>query len=77
MEEANLREVREELARLEAEEARLSAARDRLHKQIDLGFETQTTRAREREVSDERRQLHQRIASLRELLPEPEASSAG
>jgi hypothetical protein len=68
MEEATLDEVRAELARLEAEESRLSAVRDRLHNQIDFGFETQTTREREREVSDERRQLHQRIASLRELL---------
>ncbi len=76
MEEANLQDLRAELARLEAEEVRLSAVRDRLHKQIDLGFETQTTREREREVSDERRQLHERIASLRELLGQAEPSSA-
>ena len=68
MEGANTDELREELAQLEAAEARLSAERDRLQRQIDLGFETATTRTREREVSDERRQLHERIDTLREKL---------
>ena len=53
---------------MEAAEARLSAERSRLQDKIDFGFETESTRAREREVSDERRQLHQRIDALREQL---------
>ena len=57
-----------ELAKLEAAEARLSAERDRLHNQIDFGFETTSTRDREREVSDERRQLHDRIDELKQQL---------
>jgi uncharacterized protein YlxW (UPF0749 family) len=61
-------ELREELAALEAEEARLSAERRRLHNQIDYGYGNETTRAREREVSDARRELHERIDALRELL---------
>ena len=68
MEDAAAHKLREELATLEAAEARLSAERDRLQRQIDLGFETATTRSREREVSDERRQLHERIDALREQL---------
>jgi len=71
MEEANLLTLREELAALEAEEARISAERRRLHHQIDYGFATETTRAREREVSDHRRQLHRRIDALRERLGIP------
>jgi hypothetical protein len=53
---------------LEEVEARLSAERRRLHDQIDYGFATATTRAREREVSHERRELHRRIDALREVL---------
>ena len=68
MSEASLDDLRDELARLEAEEAQLSAVRDRLHQQIDFGYGSETTRAREREVSDERRELHQRIDSLRKLV---------
>ncbi len=60
--------LRRELTRLEEEEARLSAERDRLHHQIDFGFESGTTRTREQEISAERRQLHHRIDSLRKLL---------
>lgn len=71
MDDANAAELREELAQLEAAEARLSAERDRLQRQIDLGFETATSRKREREVSDERRQLHDRIDALREQLAGP------
>lgn len=71
MEEAGVDELRRELARLEAEEARLSAQRDHLHRQIDFGFETGTTRGREREVSVERRKLHERVDELREQLGTP------
>lgn len=66
--EPSLDELHDELARLEAEEAQLSAARDRLHNQIDFGFGSETARAREREVSDERQALHRRIDELRKLL---------
>jgi hypothetical protein len=72
MDEANLEDLRAELAELEAKETQLSAVRARLHQQIDFGYATESTRAREREVSDERRQLHRRIDSLRERLGEPE-----
>jgi hypothetical protein len=68
MEEA---ELREELAALEAEEARVSAERRHLHRQIDFGFASDATRAREREISDQRRQLHRRIDKIRELLGLP------
>jgi hypothetical protein len=66
--EASVDDVRRELAKLEAEEARLSAARRHLQHQIDFGFESATTREREREVSNERLEVHRRIDSLRELL---------
>jgi hypothetical protein len=58
----------EELTALELREARVSAERARLHHQIDFGFGSEKTRARERQISDERRQLHLRINSLREVL---------
>jgi hypothetical protein len=61
-------ELREELARLEAEERLVSAARRRLHDQIDRGFSSETSHAREREISDERKRLHRRIDELRETL---------
>jgi hypothetical protein len=54
-----------ELARLEIEEARISAVRRRLHDQLDLGFPNDLVRRRERQVSDERRALHRRIDVLR------------
>jgi hypothetical protein len=60
-----LDELREELARLEEEEVRVSALRRHLHRQIDYGSATDETRARERIVSDERRELHRRIDELR------------
>lgn len=66
MSETSLGDLRDELARLEAEEAQLSAVRDRLHQQIDFGYGSETTRAREREVSEERQALHRRIDALRE-----------
>lgn len=61
-------DLREELARLEAEEKQLSAKRRFLHQQIDFGYASDETRVREREVSDERRRLHQRIDALRTIL---------
>jgi septal ring factor EnvC (AmiA/AmiB activator) len=68
MTEASLDDLRRELARLEVEEAKVSAMRERLQHQIDFGFETNSTREREREISDERQELHQRIDALRERL---------
>jgi septal ring factor EnvC (AmiA/AmiB activator) len=69
VDDVNLDRLREELAALEAAEARLSAERRRLHNQIDFGYSaSEALRAREREMSDERRDLHRRIDSLRELL---------
>jgi len=68
VDEAAIDELQKELARLEVEEARLSAERDRLHRQIDFGFETAATRERERQVSDERRLLHERIDALKKQL---------
>ena len=69
---ASIDDLRGELAVLEARAARLSATRSHLHHQIDFGFESSTTREREREVSDERKELHERIDSLKELLRERE-----
>ncbi|HEY2208908.1 MAG TPA: hypothetical protein VGH26_06415 [Gaiellaceae bacterium] len=66
--ETSVDELHVELAKLEAAGARLSAERNRLQDQIDFGFGTDTTREREREVSDERQQVHQRIDALREQL---------
>jgi hypothetical protein len=66
--EDNLDQLRGELAQLEAEAAQLSAVRHRLHQQIDFGYGGETAREREREVSDERRRLHERIDALRERL---------
>lgn len=78
MDQTNLDELRKELATLEADELRVSAERRRLHNQIDYGFSSADTVAREREVSDERHRLHERIDSLRELLraEDPDAASA-
>jgi hypothetical protein len=66
-------ELRDQLALLEAEEARLSATRDRLQHQIDFGFASGTAREREREVSDERQEMHRRIDALRKLLESSQA----
>ena len=68
MENASIDDLRGELAVLEAKAARLSAMRSHLHHQIDFGFETSTSREREREVSDERNEVHQRIDSLKAAL---------
>lgn len=69
MDERNSNALREELAHLEAAEARVSAERQRLHQQIDFGYSaSELLKAREREVSAERRELHQRIDSLQDFL---------
>jgi hypothetical protein len=68
MHEASLSDLRKELAVLQAQEERLSAERDRLHHQIDFGFESGATREREQEISAARRDLHQRIDLVREIL---------
>ena len=68
MESPSIDDLRGELATLEAKAAQLSLMRKHLQHQIDFGFETSSTREREREVSDERNQVHQRINSLKETL---------
>jgi hypothetical protein len=68
MENLSIDDLRGELAELEAQAALLSQKRSHLHQQIDFGFETATTRGREREVSDERNELHERIDSLKRTL---------
>jgi cell division protein FtsB len=60
--------LRAELAKLVAEEERLSAERKRLHDKIDFGFGTDATREREREVSDARQDVHARIEALRQRI---------
>jgi uncharacterized coiled-coil DUF342 family protein len=70
METQSIDDLRTELAELEARAARLSQMRNHLHHQIDFGFETATTREREREISAERIEVHQRIDSLKEALRE-------
>jgi uncharacterized protein YlxW (UPF0749 family) len=77
MNEASLDNAREELATLEAAEARVSAERRHLHRQIDFGYATESARLREREVSDERRELHRQIDALRELLGLPPVRGTG
>ena len=74
MENASIDDLRGELAVLEARAVRLSAQRSHLHHQIDFGFETSTSREREREVSDERNELHERIDELRELVQARESA---
>jgi len=64
----NEAELRQELARLEAEEELVSAQRRNLHQKIDFGYATDGARAHEREISDRRRELHRKIDALRELL---------
>jgi hypothetical protein len=68
MEHLSIDDLRGELADLEARAALLSQMRSHLQHQIDFGFETGTTREREREVSDERNELHRRIDTLKETL---------
>jgi hypothetical protein len=82
MENETFVDLRAELAALVEEEARVSAERRHLHRQIDFGYATDTTHAREREVSDRRRELHGRIDAIRESLgiqerPKPASAEAG
>jgi hypothetical protein len=60
--------VARELVELEREEQALSAARRRLHDQIDQGFANELTLRRERQISDQRLAVHARIDELRALL---------
>lgn len=76
MEEAGLDGLRAELALLEAQEELFSAKRRHLHNQIDFGYATEDSRAREREVSAERQRLHRRIDELRQLLSATETGSS-
>lgn len=58
-----------ELGCLLSEEVELSAVRKRLHDRIfDAGYANEVTTKRERQISDERRALHERIAALRAQL---------
>jgi chromosome segregation ATPase len=69
MDEADLDALREELARLEAAEARASAERRRVQQQIDFGYsDSESLRVRERGVSATRREVHRRIDALQDLL---------
>ena len=68
MESPSIDDLRGELAALEARAALLSQMRSHLQHQIDFGFETASTKEREREISDERNALHRRIDSLRKTL---------
>lgn len=74
MSEVSVDDLRAELARLETEEATLSATRERLQHQIDFGFASETSRAREREISDERLEVHRRIDSIRARLGERQSA---
>lgn len=80
--EENLLDLHAELAALEDEEAKISAERRHLHRQIDFGYASESTRTREREVSDRRRELHARIDAVRERLglqtgPKPTSAETG
>jgi chromosome segregation ATPase len=74
MQRPSIEDLRGELADLQAKAARLSQTRSHLHHQIDFGFETGTTREREREVSDERKELHRQIDSLKETIHKRESA---
>lgn len=77
MEDPSTDQLRGELAALEARAARLSQMRSHLQHQIDFGFESSTTREREREVSDERSELHAQIDSMKATLREQERAQQG
>jgi hypothetical protein len=70
----SIEDLRSELADLQAKAARLSQIRSHLHHQIDFGFETATSREREREVSDERNEVHRQIDSLKQTIRERETA---
>jgi hypothetical protein len=75
MENPSLDDLRAEIADLESQAVLLSARRSQLHHRIDSGFETASTREREREISTERNELHERILSLKaELRSREEAA---
>ena len=74
MERPSNEDLRGELAALEAKAAQLSQMRSHLQHQIDFGFETSSTREREREISDQRRAVHRRIDSLKETLRATESA---
>lgn len=75
MESPSIDDLRRQIAELEQRAALLSAMRSQLHHQIDFGFESATTREREREVSDERIELFARIDMLKETLRMREAAA--
>jgi hypothetical protein len=75
MDNLSIEDLRGQLAVLEARAAGLSQKRSHLQHQIDFGFETSTSREREREVSDERNEVHQQIDSIRELLRARESAA--
>ena len=75
MDNLSIEDLRGELDVLEAKAAQLSQKRSHLHHQIDFGFETSTTRDREREVSNERQELHEQIDSIRKLLRARESAA--
>ena len=74
MESPSIDDLRGELATLEAKAAQLSLMRKHLQHQIDFGFETSSTREREREVSDGRGELHRRIDAVKETLQAGESA---
>jgi hypothetical protein len=74
MQHPSIEDLRSELVALQAKAAHLSQMRSHLHHQIDFGFETGTTREREREVSDERNELHRQIDSLKATIHERESA---
>ena len=74
MESPTTDDLRQELAALEARAAQLSQMRSHLQHQIDFGFETSSTREREREISDERNELHRRIDLLKATLRASESA---
>jgi septal ring factor EnvC (AmiA/AmiB activator) len=74
MESPRIDDLRGELAALEARAAMLSQMRNHLQHQIDFGFESPSTREREREISDERNELHRRIDSLKATLRASESA---
>jgi hypothetical protein len=71
MTEPDIGNLAERLAALEAEEAQINAERRRLQQQIDNGFATEVSRAREHEVSLRRRELHLQIDGIRAQLGLP------
>jgi septal ring factor EnvC (AmiA/AmiB activator) len=65
-----------EIGQLEHEEAALSRIRKKLHDQIDRGFGNDRKLRQEREISDQRRAIHRRIALLRAQLEAAQRSES-